>query len=160
MTRQPVFDPLPDSASIAIDDWAAFRIQHGLIVDQVIQGENAETWLFCHVAGERRSMSDQAPKSKLGLLLYTMLRAAADKPGVPQRRTLAGGLRIDMIIGLDGMTRLQLSREKVYPSDTEMATTLTAWPYPLGDLAPKKFDYHGRFYAQFAWPTPEMENNV
>ncbi len=165
MSKQPAPDPLPDSAMIAISDWPAYRIQHGLKVDQVIQLENAGTELICHYSPTWSKPMDRAtpdsqpitPKSKLGLLLYTLLRAAAGAPGVPQRRTLAGGLRIDLIVGLDGQTRLQLSREKVYPSETEMATALNAWPYPLGDLAPKKFDYHGRFYAQFAWPTPAPE---
>ncbi len=166
MSKQPAPDPLSDSVQISWDDWPAFRIQHGLRVAEVVQLENAQTEIICHEAVSRsRPMQDLTPnsqpatahKSKLGLLLYTMLCLAAGAPGVPQRRTLAGGLRIDLIVGLDGQTRLQLSREKVYPSETEMATALNAWPYPLEDLAPKKFDYRSRFYAQFAWPTPAPE---
>jgi hypothetical protein len=99
-------------------------------------------------------------KSKLALLLYTMHRLAFLTPGTPQRRTLAGGLQIDLIVGLDGNTRLQISRERVYPSDQELATTLNAWPYPLPDLTPERFPSRGRFYLRCAWPTPAPEKTL
>jgi hypothetical protein len=168
MSRQPAADPLPDFIQISWNDWPAFRVQHALRVDQVIQLEGAATEIICHEAATRRggptcppsyplTPSETPVKSKLALLLYTLHRLAALNPGAPQRRTLAGGLQIDLIVGLDGNTRLQLSRERVYPSDVEMATTLNAWPYPLGDVLPEKFVYHGRFYVKFAWPTPGEE---
>jgi hypothetical protein len=161
--------PLPDSIQISWNDWPAFRVQHALRVDQVIQLEGAATEIICHEATPRSQSMDPltpdsqpaaAPKSKLALLLYTLHRLAALTPGAPQRRTLAGGLQIDLIVGLDGNTRLQISRERVYPSDQELATTLNAWPYPLPDLAPERFPSRGRSYLRCAWPTPAPEKTL
>jgi hypothetical protein len=149
-------DPLPDSIRITWNDWAIYRIQHRLVVDQVIMLGGGDTEIVCHDAADGK---EAGMSSKLGALLYVMHRQAADKPGVVQRRTLAGGLRIDLVVGIDGMTRLQLSREQVYPSGQELATVLEAWPYPPpAERLPERFQYHWRFYVKIAWKTPEEKS--
>jgi len=102
--------------------------------------------------------------SKLSLILVDMLKAAWRKPGKPQRRELASGLRIELILGLEGVLRMQISREKVYPADKEWETIAEHWPqawdWPMegghGIAVPLRaqemFTAKGRRYLRGEWP--------
>jgi hypothetical protein len=95
-------------------------------------------------------------KPKLTAILEKMFDAARATPGAVQRKTLASGLSIEMIAGLDGMFRIQLYREKgVYPSATEWKTTVeTYFPVKLEERNPERFPVNGRGYLRAAWVMP------
>ena len=97
-----------------------------------------------------------AKKPKLTAILESMLNAAKSNPGVVQRKSLASGLSIDLIAGLDGMLRIQLYRDRnIYPSDTEWRTTVeTYFPVQLEERNPEKFLANGRGYLRAAWEMP------
>jgi hypothetical protein len=99
--------------------------------------------------------------SALARHIESLLRAASARPGDVQRITLSGGLRIDVMIGVDGAplpptagtaplplsereprrgsgdaagngeTRLMLARRGKFPSGEEWSTVLTYWPYDI-----------------------------
>jgi hypothetical protein len=99
----------------------------------------------------------KSKKPKLTALLESMLNAAQAKPGEVQRRSLASGLNIDLIAGLDGMLRIQLYRDKSkYPSDVEWRTTVqTYFPIHLDERDPERFTANGRGYLRAAWELPK-----
>jgi hypothetical protein len=59
--------------------------------------------------------------------LRNLIQAGAKDPGKPQYRRLAKGLTIALKVDRD-VVRLQLSRDKVYPSPGEWKTVLNCWP--------------------------------
>jgi hypothetical protein len=95
----------------------------------------------------------KAKKPKLTALLESMLAAARANPGQVQRRALASGLSIDLIVGLDGVFRMQLYRDRnVYPSAVEWRTTVeTYFPIPLEKRDPERFTANGHGYLRGAW---------
>jgi len=105
---------------------------------------------------ERAMDALKGKKPKLTAILEKMLDAARAHPGQVQRKSLASGLSIDLIAGLDGMLRIQLYREKgVYPSDTEWRTTVeTYFPVKLEERTPERFIAKGFGYLRAAWEMP------
>jgi len=99
----------------------------------------------------------KSKKPKLTAILESMLNAANTHPGQVQRKSLASGLSIDLIAGLDGMLRIQLYREKgVYPSSTEWATTMKYFPIHLEERTPERFIAKGCGYLRAAWEMPKQ----
>lgn len=96
------------------------------------------------------------PRNKLAFRLARLHEQAQGAPGVPQRiPNLGSGLRVDMIVGKDGMTRLLLARERVYPGLNEWATVLANFPYdPPADIEVEKFQHRTWFCLRSEWKTP------
>jgi hypothetical protein len=97
-------------------------------------------------------------KKKLSAILSQMYAAARATLGSPIRRELPGGLRIDILIGdKDGLTKLQLSRQLVFPSDPEWTIVITNLPYdPPMDIHPTKLTSGDRHYLKAAWQTSQV----
>lgn len=127
------------------NDWPRVRARYGLRVVEVIQGEGAETTLvvvsmYAGLLAESREPVIEPKPTFLGKRLAELYEKTRRFPGEPQRIHLKGGLRIDAIIGKDGMFRLQISREKVYPSDTEWKTILANLPLQVEEKGePERF---------------------
>jgi hypothetical protein len=97
----------------------------------------------------------KSKKPKLTFILESMLSAAQSHPGQVQRKSLASGLSIDLIAGLDGMLRIQLFRPKsTYPSAVEWATTMKYFPIHLEERDPERFIAKGSGYLRAAWDMP------
>jgi hypothetical protein len=91
-------------------------------------------------------------KGSLASILKNLVERAEQAPGVPQRATLGGALRIDVRIA-GGVVQLQLSRQENPPSKLEWDTTLKRFPFPLPEkIEVKSTQYGGRFYLRAAWP--------
>jgi hypothetical protein len=97
-----------------------------------------------------------AGPSKLALILSRLVRQAAAHPGSVEHHNLFKGLRLDLMVGLDGETRLMIARKSVYPSDAEWVTILSYWPYDPPDMVPEKFEYKQWRCMRAVWPTPEV----
>jgi hypothetical protein len=126
---------------------------------QACQHRNRGEAIYARLAGdqfEEMSMTDQ-PKSKLAQRLADLHRKAVAAPGQRQTTTLAGGLRIDLIAGLDGMTRILLARQGAYPSDAEWRTTLAHFPYQPPAVTPERIEYRGWQSLRAGWPSPEVK---
>lgn len=96
---------------------------------------------------------------RLRKIIADMHRLAELAPGRPIRRELAGGLRVDILIGEfgDRKTNLQISRLHTWPSATEFAVVLNNWPYALPlDMAPDRFVHQERYFLCCSWTTLEM----
>ena len=98
-----------------------------------------------------------ARPSKLALTLAGMLRQAAARPASVQSKNLFRGLRVDIMVGIDGQTRLMIARKGVYPSDAEWVTILSYWPYDPPEAVPEKFEYRQWRCMRAVWPTPEVQ---
>lgn len=85
-----------------------------------------------------------------------MIHQATKTAGLAVRRSLGGGLRIDVIID-EGQARVQISRALVYPSDREWETVLRAWPYQVPQVQPRRFSYLGRYYMAAELPGPGVQ---
>ena len=97
-------------------------------------------------------------KSPLARLLAELVERAEKAPGKVQRIFLPGGLRVDTIVGLDGMSRVMLGRQGVAPSDTEWVTTLNHWPYdPPLETDAERFEHKGWHCMRAGWKTPEVD---
>lgn len=168
--------------SITFDAWPAEQAYYGLVVDRwsVLSDDGGLhiSAVLRSLSGEEIQFSDEVqntmakqpadpepadpagpqssrPKNKLAQVLASLHQRADQKPGVPQRVELHGGLRIDFIVGLDGNSRILLARKSVYPSDTEWATTLAHFPYdPPLETNPEQFTYKEWWCMRAAWPTP------
>lgn len=131
----------------------------GMIILAVHQLEGAETWIEADFPEElMNEMTKQAESGKrkhirLGTILEQLLRAAMAATGQVQRVTLPGGMGVDMIVGLDGKTRLQIWREGKYPSEIEWRTTLRHWPYQVEAEIKKRFTHQEKYYFQSEWET-------
>lgn len=104
-----------------------------------------------------KALNDRkSDKPKLTVILENMLNAAKANQGMVQRRVLASGLNIGLIVGLDGMLRIQLYREKgKYPSDIEWRTTICDYfPIQLAERDPERFTAKGRGYLRAEWELP------
>ena len=132
-----------------LGDWMA----QGLQVQEVREGENGEVELVAVVPETLIPKLKKNKKSSLAETLRGMLSKAQETPGEPVRRVLGHGMGVDLIIGLDGMTRVQIWRERVYPSDIEWKTTLKNWPYAVEAVKPEKFNHMGKFYLRAGWTT-------
>lgn len=105
-------------------------------------------WYKAHP--EQGIMTNQPKsKSKLESILSGLLAQASASPGKAARKQLAGGLRVDVLVKA-GITRLQLSREGVYPSNVEWHTTLKNWPITIY-AEPERKEYQGRCYLTASW---------
>lgn len=121
-------------------------------------GNTAEISFQILEASEKAMDALKGKKPKLTYLLESMLIAANAHIGQVQRKNLASGLNIELIVGLDGMLRIQLYRDKgKYPSDTEWKTTMKYLPIQLEERNPERFTANGRGYLRAAW---EMPNEV
>jgi len=98
--------------------------------------------------------------SALARQIEGLLRAASARPGNVERMTLSGGLRIDVMIGVDGQTRLMLARRGVLPSGEEWSTVLAYWPYDVSlNVEPEKFEFKQWRCLRAAWQTPDNGEN-
>lgn len=101
-------------------------------------------------------MDDLQPKqTKLAGMLSRLL--ASSVPGVPQRASLPGGMNIDLIMGIDGMFRLQIWRKGQSPSLVEWRTTLANLPYQLSGDPQEQFPAKGNHYLRSAWPIKDLQ---
>ena len=78
-----------------------------------------------------------------------LVKNAEANPGQAQRRMLAHGLRVDVLLK-DEQMHLQLSRLNVYPADREWSIVLREWPYTVS-ATPAKMEYNGRYYLRAHW---------
>ena len=97
------------------------------------------------------------PRNKLAAILAELQQQAAAHPGEVRRLQLPGGLRIDLIVGIDGRTRILLARRTVHPSQTEWKTTLAHLPYSPGEIDPEPFIHDGWGCLRSAWETRGAE---
>lgn len=96
----------------------------------------------------------ERPKAKLADMLSGLYQRADSNHGQVARIELKGGLRIDLIVGIDGMTRILLARRTVHPSPVEWRTTLANLPYnPPGEVTPEPFIHNGWGCYRAAWKT-------
>ena len=96
----------------------------------------------------------EKPRSKLAGMLAQLHQQAAHNPGQTVRMELKGGLRIDLIVGIDGVTRILLARRTVHPSPVEWHTTLANLPSPPPDeVNPEPFVHNGWGCLRAAWQT-------
>ncbi|RJX17568.1 MAG: hypothetical protein C4575_13065 [Desulforudis sp.] len=167
--RSITFDAWPaerDRYGLQIDHWNFVYDDDGLHVSAVIRSLSGEQIQFADEV--QHTMAKQPadlpapgdvrprPKNKLAQILADLHRRAEQNTGVPQRVELTGGLRIDMIVGIDGMSRILLARVGVYPSVNEWTTTLNHLPYdPPLETTPEQFTHNGWWCLRAAWPTPE-----
>ncbi len=91
------------------------------------------------------------PVNPLKKLLAELYKKAITQPGIPQRLPLKSGLRIDAMIDGLGNFRMQISRQKLYPSDTEWRTVLKNLPFEVKDANFGRFEHNGRCYLQGKW---------
>lgn len=85
----------------------------------------------------------------------SLLIAARQAEGRPFRRSLPGGLVIEVVQLSSGDVQLSLERLNVDPSDTEWKTTLAHWPeyVPPGVVPLRRTE--GRRRAMIGrWPRP------
>ncbi len=96
------------------------------------------------------------PESYLFKKLKHMLGEARLRIGERQKRTLDGGLTLEIAQGRDGQVFLQLSRQGVEPSRKEWETVLKYWPEALPDPRPIPVGRkEGPVYFRTArWPRP------
>ena len=96
----------------------------------------------------------ERPKTKLAGMLAKLHQQAARNPGQTVRMELKGGLRIDLIVGIDGMTRILLARRTVHPSPVEWRTTIANLPsQPPTETNPEPFIHNGWGCYRAAWRT-------
>lgn len=135
------------------NDWAKVRDLLGLRVMNVIHGDGAETTIVVdgpEHALRSLTMSGRTARNgnKLALILAEMVNKAEAHTGSIQRQELRGGLRIDMMLGIDGTLRLQASRAKVEPSVKEWETTLKHLPEGLSAQNEQRMEHQGRFFVR------------
>jgi len=147
-------------ARCAWDAWPGLRERLGLRVREVIMGENAETTIVVDVPEEVKTATPEVqqpvpeiqPKdSKLSHRLAELFAWCQQHPGKPKRIELPGGMRVDAILGLDAVMRMQISREGMWPSDTEWETTIRHLPFEVETGEPERFEYKGAFYLRTEW---------
>lgn len=84
-------------------------------------------------------------------ILAGLIGQARLHPGQAQRRELRSGMRVD-VLAAGGKLHLQISREGVYPSETEWSTTLAYLPEdPPLDTYPVQQEKDGRNYLRTSW---------
>lgn len=122
------------------------------VLIQDVNGNMTSIMFHIESATEAAMEALNDKKSKLTLVLESMLDMGRKHPGTAQRRILGSGLGIDLIIGVDGVLRLQLYREHgVMPSITEWNTTMKNFPVHLEERNPERFTTNGRGYMRAAW---------
>lgn len=103
---------------------------------------------------EMKTATIERPKTKLAGLLAKLHQQAERNPGQTVRMELKGGLRIDLIVGIDGMTRILLARRTVHPSPVEWRTTIANLPsQPPVETNPEPFVHNGWGCYRAAWRT-------
>lgn len=143
----------PAACMIPWDNLADLR-SRGLQVLAVNILQDAQTELVVNMPEEL--MQELKPKtSKLAGLLSSMLQKA--QPGVAQKTVLPGGMGIDLIMGSDGMFRLQIWRRGQPPSLVEWRTTLANLPYELSGDPQEQFAAIGNHYLRSAWPINDLQ---
>ncbi|MBN1535169.1 MAG: hypothetical protein JW908_00450 [Anaerolineales bacterium] len=147
---------MPQELMIAWSDWAAYRDKHHLEVEEVIMLEHAQTLIKVRSPNGELPMPENQKQSKLSAMLKTVYENALANPGEPQRRELSSGLRIDFIYGIDSAYRIQLSRQGVFPSETEWTTVINHFPpeTPMITNPPApvdRFNYQKRCYLRSFW---------
>lgn len=170
--RQIKFNAWPEEAACFALDLVHCDVisdDDGLHVIATIRSKNGEQIQFSDEVqntmakqpADPRSAGDDLPRprNKLAQILTEIHQRAWQNVGVPQRVELPGGLRIDLIVGLDGMTRILLARKNVYPSPIEWTTTLNHLPYdPPLDAAPEQFTHKEWWCLRAAWSTPTIDS--
>ncbi len=146
--------------SIPIADLPAFLERHALIVGRAEWPEDGEPIVYLLPGSPQPGATHPArPRGKGAKLAATLARLAsqaAARPGDVERIHLPGGLRIDIMVGVDSLTRLMLARRGVHPSDQEFSTVLAHWPYDVPmDVVPEQFEFKQWRCLRAAWPTPE-----
>ena len=144
----------PAPIPITLDNLADLRAR-GLQVLAVNHLPDSRVELVVSIPEEL--MRDQIKKttSKLAGLLASMLQKA--QRGVPQKTVLPGGMGIDLIMGSDGMFRLQIWRKGQPPSLVEWRTTLANLPYELSGDPQEQFTARGNHYLRSAWPIKNLK---
>jgi len=155
------------SYPIKIADLCDLAAQHGFRIERVTLDERHRLTAHIFANGleiefqesEQEMEKKAKPPVKLKAILQRMHSRAAGKPGEVVRNTLAGGLRLDLIVGIDGETRILVARKDVYPSATEWTVVLGHFPYdPPLDVLPERFEYKGWHCLRAAWDTPAADD--
>jgi hypothetical protein len=98
---------------------------------------------------------------EMELVIKDLVLQAQANPGVPQRFTLDGGLRLDVLMH-HGLTQLQLSREDEFPTIEDYRFALRSWPFEVDWPEPKAVAHSGRKFLTGDWlkPTHPISNPV
>jgi hypothetical protein len=94
---------------------------------------------------------EKRKKKKPGMTatLSNLFTRATQNQGKPQRiENLGGGLGIDLIVGLDGVVRMQIYRSRTEPGQNEWDTVIKYFPFPALAQNVKRFSTKGKFYIQ------------
>lgn len=117
--------------------------------------------IFPLLSATEAAMDELKKTSKpdfLRSLLDEMYKTARANVGQALRRELKRGLRIDLIVGLDGKLRLQISRQGANPSSQEWKIVCNAFPVELAERMPERFDHKDRSYLRAAWLANDPAN--
>jgi len=91
----------------------------------------------------------------LDIILEDLVQQAEQNPGIPQRYTLNGSLRIDVLVHR-GRTQLQISRKQEFPTLEEYRMILAHWPLPVEWNEPTAVAHSGRKFLSGDWLKPTM----
>jgi hypothetical protein len=98
-------------------------------------------------------------QGELTPMLVELCQSATQNPGIPQRRKLPSGLRIDYLYEPNPSDlpdhKLQLSHPHKSPRESDWQDLLTAWPWPVDP--PPRPDHslaQGRHFLYAALPNP------
>ena len=95
---------------------------------------------------------------KLDVIIADLVQLAETNPGIPQRYTINGGLRVDVLVH-HGRTQLQVSRESEFPTLDEYRMVLNNWPIPVEWSDPTPVAHSGRKFLSGDWLKPTMPLN-
>lgn len=101
------------------------------------------------IAEQQRLMPD------LDIIIKDLVQLAEENPGIPQRYTLGGDLRVDVLVHR-GRMQLQISREDDFPTREEYRMILAHWPIPVEWTEPKAVAHSGRKFLTGDWLKPTM----
>lgn len=87
--------------------------------------------------------------------LRDMLTQARKNEPIPARRTLTGGLAIEVSQLSTGDVRLTIDRRDVQPSEQEWRNVINHWPEPIpDDITPTRHRDGKRYSLVARWPRP------
>lgn len=139
----------PNTCKIKIDQIGDYLKMHGMRVDKVTFLPGADTMLW--LVPKDHEGQAAPPESKLSKTLRGMLERCLTQPGRAERASLGHGLRIDMMVDLEGVCRLQISREGTFPSEKEWETVIKHWPGTLPFVSTDRIEYNSRCYIRGRW---------
>ncbi len=96
--------------------------------------------------------------ARLRQLLATHLRLAQLRANAHQAFTLGRGLTVTVYVDGRGRNHLKLSRLGVYPSASEWATVLRAWPQPVPEgVKPNQYPDGEHRCLAAVWEVPRVD---